>query len=95
MKNEMPGLDEVREFQLQSGKRVCVANVKGTYFAIDNVCPHQGAALGQGTVESGFVVCPWHGWQIDPETGVPEEEPFQAVERYRLEINGDQVFIEA
>lgn len=94
-KSELPGDDEVREFQLASGRRVCMANVQGHHYAMDNVCPHRGAALGQGTVEQGFVVCPWHGYQFDPHTGVAEQDSMCTVERYAIQIVGDDVLISA
>lgn len=31
-------------------------------FAMDNLCPHKGARLSQGTLDGEFVVCPMHGW---------------------------------
>jgi nitrite reductase/ring-hydroxylating ferredoxin subunit len=91
--DELPPVDEVRDFQLPSGRRVCIANVRGRVYAMDNVCPHQGAALGQGTVEQGFVVCPWHGFQFNPVTGVAEQDFTYVVERYDIEIVGEEVFV--
>jgi nitrite reductase/ring-hydroxylating ferredoxin subunit len=72
---------------------LCVANVGGRFYALDNVCPHQGAALGQGTVEHGFVVCPWHGWQVDPASGVAEQDPECIVDRYTITMDGQDVFV--
>jgi nitrite reductase/ring-hydroxylating ferredoxin subunit len=88
---ELPGMDEVREFQLPTGRMICIANVKGRFYATDNVCPHQGAALGQGTVERGHVICPWHGYEFNPITGVAEQDAMCIVERYALKIAGDDV----
>lgn len=91
--SELPPTNAVCDFTLASGRKICVANVYGEFYAMDNVCPHQGAALGQGTVEGGFVVCPWHGWQINPETGVPEQDWTTVVARYEIAIRGDEVFL--
>ncbi|MEN8161128.1 MAG: Rieske (2Fe-2S) protein [Myxococcota bacterium] len=33
------------------------------------VCPHQGASLADATFEAGAVVCPWHGYRFDCESG--------------------------
>lgn len=32
-----------------------------------NECPHMGASLAQGCVESGRLVCPWHGLKLGAE----------------------------
>ena len=39
------------------------------YHALDNSCPHAGAALAAGCVEGDRVFCPWHGWEFEIPTG--------------------------
>ena len=34
--------------------------------AADDQCPHLGARWSQGRVQSGPVICPWHGLALDP-----------------------------
>jgi nitrite reductase/ring-hydroxylating ferredoxin subunit len=34
-----------------AGEKICVANVEGKYYAIDNVCTHVGGPLAEGTLE--------------------------------------------
>ncbi|HEX2866674.1 MAG TPA: nitrite reductase (NAD(P)H) small subunit [Ignavibacteriales bacterium] len=42
----------------------------GEVFALDNICPHQHAAIiHDGFVEEGCIVCPAHGWMFDLKTG--------------------------
>ena len=66
--SELPPENEAREFTC--GDRViCVANVDGKITAMDNVCLHRGGPLGQGVIDEGKLVCPWHGWAFDPATG--------------------------
>ena len=45
-------------------KPIAVFNVDGVYFAISNICPHAAGPLGQGFIENGRIVCPWHGWSF-------------------------------
>lgn len=67
------------------GRSVGVLNVNGSFYALRNSCPHQGAPLCLGRVlplavaERPFVPefdpdrcvvkCPWHGWEFDVATG--------------------------
>ncbi len=52
------------------GTWIALFNVNGTFYAIDNACPHAGGPLGEGTLrENGVVECPWHGWRFDVTTG--------------------------
>src|SRR6202453_1963284 len=77
--------DEAKEFA-RGGKTMCIANVNGTYSAMDNVCLHRGGPLGQGMIEGGKVVCPWHGWAWDPKTGAAEPNPRLKVAVYPLMV---------
>lgn len=89
---DMPADGRAKEFNCD-GKWVCVARVDGRLSAMDNVCPHRGGPLGTGVVMDGKVVCPWHGWQFDPQTG----ECVQAdasVPVYKLRVDGEEVFVE-
>lgn len=55
--------------RLADGRMVAIANVGGTYHAIDGLCPHQGGPLGTGSLCGTVLTCPWHGWQFDVATG--------------------------
>jgi nitrite reductase/ring-hydroxylating ferredoxin subunit len=49
---------------------IALFNVDGTFYAIDNTCPHAGGPLGEGQMrQSAVVECPWHGWRFDVRTG--------------------------
>jgi nitrite reductase (NADH) small subunit len=91
--SDLPAANEAKEFPC-GDKAICVANVNGTYSAMDNVCLHRGGPLGQGMIESGKVVCPWHGWQWDPTTGHAEQNPVAKVTVYPLKIENGDVLIE-
>ena len=68
-----------------NGRTYGVFNVGGTFHALLDRCPHQGAALTRGaciaTIESDtpgeyrfgtsrtLIMCPWHGWEFDIQTG--------------------------
>ena len=89
-KAELPGLGLAKEFTA-GGKVLCVANVNGVICALDNECPHHGGPLGEGTVEEGKIVCPWHSWRFDPVTGRASHFPQAKVEVYDVRISGDDV----
>lgn len=91
--SELPANNEAKEFPC-GDKTICVANVKGTITAMDNVCLHQGGPLGQGVIEKGKVVCPWHGWAWDPVTGQAGHNPGAKVMVYALKIENGDVLIE-
>jgi nitrite reductase (NADH) small subunit len=71
---ELPAKGEVDEFTV-NGRALCVANVDGRIAVLDGVCPHEEGPLGEGIIEEGRVVCPWHGYAFDPRTGVSQQDP--------------------
>jgi nitrite reductase (NADH) small subunit len=90
---ELPPANEAKEFAC-GDKMICVANVNGTITAMDNVCLHRGGPLGQGVIEKGKVVCPWHGWVWDPQTGQAAHNPSAKLAVYPLKMENGDVLIE-
>ncbi len=91
--SELPGANEAKEFPCGE-KVICVANVDGAIYAMDNVCLHRGGPLGQGTIEGGKVICPWHLWEWDPKTGEAGHNPNAKVAVYPVKIENGDVMIE-
>lgn len=74
-----------------AGRSIGLFNIKGSFYAIRNRCPHAGAPLCEGVL-SGFVEskvpgeytytrkgeilrCPWHQWEFDVKTGQSYFDP--------------------
>src|SRR5215469_4066321 len=91
--SELPLNNEAKEF-LCADKVICIANVNGVFSAMDNVCGHRGGPLGQGMVEKGKVVCPWHGWAWDPKTGQAAQNPAAKIAIYPMKIENEEVWVE-
>ena len=88
---ELPAVGEAKEFPC-GDRTLCVANMNGTYAAVDNVCAHRGGPLGQGIVEGSKIVCPWHGWEFELETGRNPFTPNLSVASYELKVDGDAFY---
>jgi glycine betaine catabolism B len=58
-----------------NGQQVLLANVKGKYYAIGDVCTHFGGPLDQGTLNGQEVQCPWHGSHFDVTSGEVKRGP--------------------
>jgi nitrite reductase/ring-hydroxylating ferredoxin subunit len=50
-------------------ERVLLANVGGTFYALEDNCGHQKAALTKGKLEGSVVECPLHFACFDVTTG--------------------------
>lgn len=91
--SELPRAGEAKEFEI-AGKTLCIANVNGTMCATDNVCLHEGGPLGQGYVDGGKIVCPWHGWEYDAMTGQVGHDPNSKVDVYPIKIENGEVLVD-
>jgi thiamine pyrophosphate-dependent acetolactate synthase large subunit-like protein/nitrite reductase/ring-hydroxylating ferredoxin subunit len=78
-----------------AGRRSLVlTRVGDEYGALDNKCPHQGGPLGEGSIEKGWLRCPWHGYDYDPLTGTPPAGFSDAPARFAVEVRADGVYVE-
>lgn len=57
------------------GTAVVVFNLDGEYYAIEDVCTHDGGQLTGGTVEGDQIVCPRHGARFCVRTGAALTPP--------------------
>ena len=76
-------------------KSIAMTHYQGQYGALDNRCPHQGGPLGEGSIENGYLRCPWHGWDYCPHTGKPpgDLEVDDALETFPVEVKEDGIYI--
>jgi 3-phenylpropionate/trans-cinnamate dioxygenase ferredoxin component len=48
---------------------VALFHVGGKFFALDDVCTHDGGPLAEGTLEDHTIACPRHGAKFDIRDG--------------------------
>jgi 3-phenylpropionate/trans-cinnamate dioxygenase ferredoxin subunit len=84
------------------GKSIGVFNINGRFFALRNVCPHQGAPLCEGLVtplvtssvpghfewerDGEIIRCPWHQWEFDIQTGCMIVDPKTRTKTYDVTV---------
>ena len=92
------------------GRTVGVYNIGGSFFALRNVCPHQGAELCKGLQtayvaggqpgefvyerEKEIVRCPWHQWEFDIKTGVMVVDKRMRTKCYEVTVEKYDVTLE-
>ena len=91
--DEAPAEGKVIEAEAE-GVSVCLARINGDLAAIDNWCPHRGGPLGQGWVEGGAVVCPWHAWAFDLRTGDALPPERARVDTFPVRVEGADVLVD-
>jgi 3-phenylpropionate/trans-cinnamate dioxygenase ferredoxin subunit len=84
----------VRVFQV-NGRSIALANLDGTFYAVDNLCTHDNGPLGEGTLWNGTIECPRHGARFDVQTGAVKALPaVKAVRTYPVRLDGDEVSVD-
>jgi NAD(P)H-dependent nitrite reductase small subunit len=76
------------------GKLIAVFVENGSYFAIDDVCPHMGGSLSEGAVEQGIVTCPWHGWRFRLADGAWADSPRIKIGSYLVRVVDGEVQVQ-
>jgi nitrite reductase/ring-hydroxylating ferredoxin subunit len=74
---------------------VAVFNVDGTFYALENACPHQGGPIADGYVEALEVTCPWHAWCFDLRTGKMTLGDFAVIPRFAVHADETGLFLSA
>ena len=65
----------------------------GRIFAVDGICPHKGASLADGMLAGDSVVCPYHAFRFDSDTGACDQAGTCDIATYPVEVTDDGVFV--
>lgn len=74
------------------GTEVAVFNIDGEFYAIEDVCTHDGGTLAEGDVEGYEIECPRHGARFDLRTGKVTAPPaYEDVTTYGTRVHAGRV----
>ncbi len=75
-------------------RHIAVYRLDGAYYAIEDICTHDGGPLAEGEVDGCEVICPRHGARFDIRTGAVRCMPaITPVEAYPVRVDGDDLLI--
>ena len=84
----------MKAVELDNSQSICIANIDGKYYAIDNTCTHEGGPLADGTLEGYEVECPWHGSKFDVRTGAVTNPPATEPETtFEVKVDGNNILV--
>ncbi len=75
------------------GKQIALFRVKEAFYAINNVCPHQGASLAKGRLKRYVVSCPLHDLQFDIRSGFQTDGGGCHVAGYDVHVENGNVYV--
>lgn len=84
--------DALKELAID-GDKVCIINARGTFYACQAACPHEGVALCEGCVDGTTLTCLEHLWQWDLRSGAPLGLAEAPLTMFDIEIDGESVYL--
>jgi len=110
---QVANINDIKEGAMKEYKagdrEIFIARVKDKFYAANNICPHLGGKLGQGTLDGTIVTCPRHASKFDLRdgsvvrwtdwTGVKASvsKLFRAprpIITYSVKVEGDNILVE-
>lgn len=80
----VPGACKVADVD---GTMVAVFNIGGEFFAIEDVCTHDGGELASGVLEGDQIICPRHGARFCVRTGEAMSAPaYEPTAKFPLRV---------
>ena len=78
-----------------NGQEILLVNAKGTIYACETECPHQGAPLVKALVkDTEHITCHLHGYRFNLKTGACPEFPDYSLKIYPVTVVGDDIMVE-
>jgi len=77
------------------GRRIALCHTEEGWYAIDDLCTHDGGPLDQGEIFGHEIECPRHGARFDIRTGRPTRLPaVRPVRSYPTRVRDGVVEVE-
>lgn len=79
-----PGQHMVVEIE---GASIALFNLDGAFYAIEDVCTHDGSEISSGCIVDGTIECPRHGARFDIKTGTVTAPPaYEPVDTFPVRV---------
>jgi len=74
---------------------IAVFNLAGEYYAIADICSHDGGELASGLCEGDEIICPRHGARFCIKNGKSLTPPaYEDIESFAVRIDGDVIQVD-
>jgi len=90
-------LSDGQALSIVAGRRmIAVARSGDEYFAIEDICTHDGAELTGGAIEGTEIICPRHGARFCLRTGEALSPPaYEPVRVFATKIEDGHLWVHA
>jgi 3-phenylpropionate/trans-cinnamate dioxygenase ferredoxin subunit len=96
-------IDAIAESALAEGEHIVVDvdgvdvalfNLSGQFYAIEDVCSHDGTEIASGELDGDEIVCPRHGARFCVKTGAVKCAPaYEDIASYPVKVADGRVWV--
>lgn len=87
-----PGSSKVIDIE---GALIAVFNINGEFFAIEDICTHDGGELASGTLIGDQIICPRHGAKFCVRTGEALSAPaYEPTAKFPVRIENGNIQVQ-
>jgi len=76
-----------------NNKAIAIFNIQGAFYAVHNLCPHEGGPLNEGRVKGFVVSCPWHDLAFDIRNGQGTDGGGYCVGSYEVRVESGEILV--
>ncbi|MFW5443621.1 MAG: non-heme iron oxygenase ferredoxin subunit [Methylococcaceae bacterium] len=74
------------------GTEVAIFNIDGQFYAIEDVCSHDGAEIASGALDGDEIVCPRHGARFCVKTGAVKCAPaYEDIDTFPVRVENERL----
>ncbi len=74
------------------GCDVAVFKIDDEFYAIADVCTHDGVEIASGTLEGGEIICPRHGARFCVKTGEVKSPPaYENIDTFPVQVENGRI----
>jgi NAD(P)H-dependent nitrite reductase small subunit len=74
-------------------RTIAISHTAGGFFATDNTCPHRGGPLAEGDLIGDEIVCPWHLWGFNLQTGICDGNRDISIVTHEVRVEDDRILV--
>ena len=75
--------------------QIAIANIRGNFYAFNNICLHRAGPLVEGRLLGNKVTCSWHAWMYDVTSGkviFPRNEA-RCLDTYAVKVEDNAIWV--
>jgi nitrite reductase/ring-hydroxylating ferredoxin subunit len=74
-------------------RSIAISHTARGFFATDNSCPHRGGPLAEGDLIGDEIVCPWHLWGFNLQTGICDGNREISIAVHEVRVEDDKLLV--